>query len=110
MRKRVATKKILLASLGVGAVSYIAACGSSNTPASGNLVPPSLDASADANPVTQDAAPDVVTSGNLMGPPPVDSGTDASAEDASLTDGSSDADVAEVSVGNLMPPPVDSGK
>ena len=120
MRKRITTKKILVASLGVGAVSYVAACGSSDTtPSGGNLLPPTVDASADvgtdagadAKPVTPDAAADVVTSGNLMGPPPpVDSGSDAKAEDASLTDASADSDVPDVSVGNLMPPPPDSGK
>ena len=111
MRKRLATKKILIASLGVGAVSYVAACGSSSvTPGSGNLLPPTaVDSGSDAAPVIPDAAPDVVTSGNLMAPT-IDSGSDASHEDGGLSDASGDADVADVSVGNLVPPPVDSGK
>jgi hypothetical protein len=98
MRKRLATRKILVATLGVGAVSYVTACGSN----SGNLLPPP----------PQDAAPeamidgsmqDVVTSGNLMGPPPdTGTGTEASTEEAGMDAG------MDVTSGNLMAPPPDA--
>ncbi|HEY5243602.1 MAG TPA: hypothetical protein VIJ22_19110 [Polyangiaceae bacterium] len=61
MKRRLRTKKILVATLGVGAVSYVMACGSMES-TSGNLVPPNLDSS------VGDSRQDVVSSGNLMAP------------------------------------------
>ncbi len=86
MKKRsVVGKKLLVASLGVAAVSYVACSGEvASTDAgaggadaaadrlvsSGNLIPPPIDATP-----PRDAAPDVPpTSGNLMPPPPPDAG------------------------------------
>jgi len=83
-KKRVLGRKLLVASVGVAAISYVAC---TTTQTSGNLMAPETDAAADAEP----DAP--VTSGNLMPPPPVDAGPDA-----------------PVTSGNLMPPPpVDGG-
>lgn len=86
-RRRLSTKKILVAAIGVASVSYVIAC-EENTPSSGNLMAP--DAS-------QDASIDVTSSsGNLMAP------QDAGPRDAQ------DEDVF-VSSGNLMAPPTDGG-
>jgi hypothetical protein len=94
MKKRsVVGKKLLVASLGVAAVSYVACSGQvagtdagadaaadaapDNLVTSGNLVPPPADATP-----PRDAAPDVPpTSGNLMPPPPPDAGDDGGASD-----------------------------
>lgn len=86
MKRRLTTKKILAATIGIGAVSYAIACSTGST-TSGNLMPPPPS---DAQP--SDAQADVgVTSGNLMPPPPPDA----------------QADVG-ITSGNLMPP-IDSG-
>ncbi len=95
MKKRtIVGKKLLVASLGVAAVSYVACSGQvastdagadgaadaapDNLVTSGNLVPPP----ADALPPPRDAAPDVPpTSGNLVPPPPMDAGDDGGASD-----------------------------
>ena len=85
-RRRIA-KKLLVASLGVAAVSYVVACEKQPV---GNLAPP----------------PDVTAQppGNLMAPPPPLPVDAAAAPQPSL----------EPPVGNLMPPPppppVDAGK
>jgi hypothetical protein len=102
MRKRLVTKKVLVASLGVGAVSYVAAVaacgGATDAPTHGNLMPP----------VPQDAAADAPgdevtpTGGNLMGFP-IEAGSDAGSTDAA----DADADVA--TSGNLVPPIPDGG-
>ena len=65
-------RKLLVATVGVGTISYAIACSS---PTSGNLPSPPEDASFDA-PV--DAGPPP-TSGNLMPPPPRDAEPDADA-------------------------------
>jgi hypothetical protein len=95
--KRVVGKKLLVASVGVAAISYMA-CTTSET--SGNLVSPIDDASVaplDAADAKDDA---LISSGNLVAPPPDDAGADA-AKDAA------DEDVF-IGSGNLVPPP-DSG-
>lgn len=85
-KKRVIGRKLLVASVGVAAISYVAC---TTTQTSGNLMAPEVDASAE-----EDAQPDaLVTSGNLMPPPEADARADA-----------------PVTSGNLMPPPpVDAG-
>ncbi len=82
MAKRIVVgRKLLVASLGVAAISYVA-CTTSTTVGDAGA-----DAAADAK------ADGPVTSGNLMPPPPVDAAADA-----------------PVTSGNLMPPPpVDGG-
>jgi hypothetical protein len=114
MKRRLSTKKILVATLGVGAVSYVVACSSDDNV--GNLMPPNQDASA------HDSGSDVSSSGNLMAPgdsSTQDSNADVSssgnlmAPDGSAKDGSGDsaldtgADVS--SSGNLVPPADASG-
>jgi hypothetical protein len=94
MQRRLPTKKILVATLGAGAVSYVVACGSSTTNV-GNLMPtPGPDATADTG------ADAIASSGNLLPPQPPDAAQDA-------PDDSSFSDVA--SSGNLVPPPIDGG-
>ena len=71
-------RKLLVASLGVAAISYVA-CGTETT--SGNLAPPPGDGGG------KDAIADVVddfTSGNLA--PPPDSGPETSTTDAGTKD------------------------
>lgn len=91
--KRPVGRKLLVASLGVAAVSY--ACSTSET--SGNLMPPDptdADTSNDAG--TEEDA--FIGSGNLMPPPPEDASGDASSvKDATDED-------AFIGSGNLMPP------
>ena len=72
-------RKLLIASVGVAAVSYVA-CGGSQVETSGNLVaPPQEDAASD---VSSDADATPEDSGNYMDvvanliPPPVDASTD----------------------------------
>jgi hypothetical protein len=84
-RRRVG-RKLLVASLGVAAVNYVA-CSSSST--TGTNEP---DGS------TIDSGADQFVSGNLMGQPS-DAKQDNAAEDAPL----------EALVANLVPPPVDAG-
>lgn len=94
-KPRLLARKLLVASVGVAAVSY-AACSTPET--SGNLMAPD-----DADAQTKDAGEDqdaFVGSGNLMPPPPRDAGSDADApKDA--------ADDAFIGSGNLVPPPLD---
>ena len=83
MKRRIHTKKVLVAAIGVATVTYAAACLDGNTETSGNLLPPpdagnAVDARADGPP--PDALSEVVTSGNLMPPPPVDASSDADAD------------------------------
>ncbi len=81
MEPRRPGRKLLIASLGVAAVSYVACQGET----SGNLVaPPGTDASTDGSAETNDAADkdQFVTSGNLVAPV-VDAGSDADADAAS---------------------------
>jgi hypothetical protein len=84
MAKRIVVgRKLLVASLGVAAISYVA-CTTSQ---------PSLDGGSGADAAADAKADGPVTSGNLMPPPPVDAAADA-----------------PVTSGNLMPPPpVDGG-
>ena len=85
-------RKLLSASLGVAAVSYVACGGSSSTVA--NLVaPPTVDGAA-GHPGTGGAGGCAGTVGNLVPPPPVDGGT-----------GGDPFDV----VANLVVAPVDAG-
>jgi hypothetical protein len=82
LKRKLVTKKLLVASIGVATVSYVAC---SNTETSGNLVAPPQDASADHR--VTDAPTDTPfngneTSGNLA-PPPPDTGTDTGSGDAS---------------------------
>lgn len=80
MAKRIVVgRKLLVASLGVATLSYVAC---TTSPSSGNLMFPDGDAAADGP----------VTSGNLMPPPPPDGAADAKPD-------------APVTSGNLMPPP-----
>jgi hypothetical protein len=91
MKRRLTTKKVLVAAAGVGAISYVFSCGGNAT--SGNLLAPPDAANTDA----PDLAADVSTSGNLVAPPdtgPEDAGHDAP-HDATLdasNDGAADAD------------------
>jgi hypothetical protein len=64
MKRRVIGKKLLVASIGVATISYVA-CSTSTT---------TTDAGADA------AADGPVTSGNLMPPPPIDAGDDGASD------------------------------
>jgi hypothetical protein len=83
MKRRLITKKVLVATLGVGAVSYVAACGlvESGNPTSGNLMAQDFDSSTQDARSGQDAQDDTfASSGNLMSPP--DTGTDAGHADA----------------------------
>jgi hypothetical protein len=109
MRKRLSPKKILVASLGIGAVSYVTACGGESRTSGGNLMPPQDDAGQADAAKPADAGPDVIiTGGNLM-PVQLDSGKDSAADagagDAEVLD--SGADV--VTSGNLVPPQFDGG-
>jgi len=79
-------RKLLMASVGVAAVSYVAC---SNTETSGNLVAPPGDAAAG------DANDDFPTSGNLLPPP----------QDARVEDVIDDF----VTSGNLIAQPQDAG-
>ena len=93
--KRFVTKKLLVASIGVATVSYVAC---SNTETSGNLVaPPGSDAASDA---PADAISDVFfggeTSGNLA-PPPPPQGTPDAAKDGTA-DGAPDAPAGDAAV------------
>ena len=82
MKRRIHTKKVLVAAIGVATVTYAAACLDGNTETSGNLLPPpdagAVDARTDGPPT--DALSEVVTSGNLMPPPPSDASSDADAD------------------------------
>jgi hypothetical protein len=69
-------RKLLVATVGLASVSYVA-CGSDQTSSSGNLMPPP-----DTGKV--DAPPDDIGSGNLAPPPD-------SSIDTSVTDTSADA-------------------
>lgn len=123
-------KRLLVASIGVATVSYLALQGGCTDEEEtittvANLLAPPLDASyesvttGDASrpvdagfdalvvsgnllPPPFDASSDaLITSGNLLPPPPPDAATDAAADAA--RDGQ--ADVGLPSVGNLLPPP-----
>jgi hypothetical protein len=93
MRRRLQTTKLLVATLGVGVVSHLGACGAGTTPETG----------------TQDGGSDVSTSGNLMGASPPDAANqdvvtsgnlmDAAAQDVKNQD-VQDQDI--VTSGNLM--------
>jgi hypothetical protein len=87
--RKVPGRKLLVASIGVAAVSYVAC--SSSSEVGGN-------AGADAG--SHDAAADAFqSSGNLAPPPPHDAGMDSDISDA--------LQVFETS-GNLAPPPPDA--
>lgn len=94
--KTARARKLLVASVGVAAISYVAC----STETSGNLMAP-YDSDAGSRRRHRrrqaDAPP---TSGNLMPPPPADAAADAT--DAS--DAGADTGVPPTS-GNLMPPP-----
>jgi hypothetical protein len=96
--KRVIGKKLLVASIGVAAISY-AAC-TPTEEVTGNPVAPAVDASAGPADTGIDAKDDaLISSGNLVAPLPDDAGPDA--KDATDED-------AFIGSGNLVPPP-DSG-
>jgi hypothetical protein len=121
MRKRLATKKILIASLGVGAVSYATGCGGSATSPTSQP----QDAAADTSPGP--------TGGNLMATPVPDAAVDSQGPDAGADsqgpgaaadsqgpDAAADsqgpngardaqADIFISTSGNLMAVPIDSG-
>jgi len=84
--KIVRGKKLLVASVGVAAITY--AC-SSNGVSSGNLVAPNVDGGSADSSVDEDA---LISSGNLIAPAdsgfPEDSGVP---DDSGAADGSSDA-------------------
>jgi hypothetical protein len=89
--KRFVTKKLLVASIGVATVSYVAC---SNTETSGNLAaPPGSDAASDA---PTDAFFGAETSGNLVAPPPPDASADAAKDGAA--DGAPDAPIGDATV------------
>lgn len=100
MRSRVVPgRKLLVASIGVAAVSYVAC---STTPeTSGNLVAPPVDAAGGDAP--SDAAS---SSGNLMPPPPVDASRDGTVPADASDDGLAPIDATS---GNLMPPDASGG-
>jgi hypothetical protein len=105
MKKRLTTRKILAASLGIGAVSYVVACGGATSSSNGQDAGPDGFTSGNLMPAQVDAGVDAYhpTSGNLMGYP-IDSGTETSTVEA----GEQDARPDVVTSGNLMAPP-DSG-
>lgn len=87
--KKTTARKLLVASLGVASVSYVAmACGKENHPITGNLPaptafgsekPPLGTASASGAPSLPVTSP---VTGNLPAPPPVDAGAKPAAADA----------------------------
>ncbi len=90
MTRRLPTKKILVATIGVGAVSYVFACGGSTSSSTGT--------GKDGGGGVVDSSTDqIVSSGNLMAPQPDSSSADV---------GSIDVVESEVisTGGNLMPP------
>jgi len=87
MKRRLTTKKLLVAAVGVGAVSYVIACSSEDISTSGNLMAYPNDAS-------QDVAEDnFATSGNLMAPP--DTGADVHADAPGDAPGDAPSDAAD---------------
>ncbi len=88
VKRRLVTKKLLAAAVGIGAVSYVVACGETS---------PSGSSSADGGTAKDGALDVLVSSGNLMAIPP----------DAAPTDAGKDAepDAGIITSGNLMPPP-----
>jgi hypothetical protein len=91
MKRRIQTKKVLVASIGVAVVSYAVACSDGG---SGSLT--------DDGGVA-DAKSDVPTSGNLMPP------KDATSTDVQSDTSTPDALFEDVSSsGNLVPPPDDA--
>ena len=94
MKRRIQTKKVLVASIGVAVVSYAAACSNGG---SGTLTDDGGAA---------DAKTDVPTSGNLM--PPNEDAAKSDGKTSSDT-GTPDALLEDVSSsGNLVPPPDDA--
>lgn len=86
-------RKLLVASVGVAAVTYVViACGGATegteNPVSGNLPAPPAE----------DASQRPPTSGNLPAPPPVEAGSDAEAGSDSGDGGAEDGDAPD---GNL---------
>jgi len=88
-------RKLLVASLGVAAVSYVG-CGTPNT----GTATSTKDAGSDAAKATPDAMQFV---GNLMAMIGRDAGTDAT------SDAAKDTGIAMMGVGNLMIAPSDAG-
>lgn len=88
IKRRLVTKKLLAAAVGIGAVSYVVACGETS---------PSGPSSADGGAAKDGALDVLVSSGNLMAIPP----------DAAPADAGKDAepDAGIITSGNLMPPP-----
>ena len=98
MRKPSQSRKLLIASIGVATISYVAACGgSSDPPTSGNLVsPPAAGAAGTVSGGASGAAGFPPTSGNLVAPPAAGAGGTVS--------GGGTAGVPPTS-GNLVAPP-----
>ncbi len=104
-------RKLLVASLGVAAVSYVA-CGSSNKDTVANLVAPPADAAADTQsfdvvanlvaPPTDGQVTGLDVVANLMAP--IEDASDGDAADAAR-----DVAVALDVVANLIAPPDDAG-
>src|SRR5262249_49722647 len=100
---RLTSRKLLVASVGVAAISYVGC--STNPPASGNLMPPQPPPDAGESPVVTVPSENPPVSGNLMPPPPQDAGA-AQPTPPPRTSGS--ANVVTLPrppvVGNLMAP------
>src|SRR4029079_14079633 len=74
MRKPTGARKLLIASVGVATINYVAACGGSSTgdPTSGNLVAPQAGSANSGQGGGSAGTPP--TSGNLVAPPPAGAG------------------------------------
>ena len=83
MRRRLPTRKTLIATLGLGAVSYVTVACGGETATGGNL---------------NDSGAEIATSGNLMGP-----------IEASTMDVVSDVGADISTSGNLMGPTIEAG-
>ena len=85
------SRKLLVASIGVAAVTYVASSCDTNTPVSGNLMAPddasTYDVPTSGNLMAPDSAyDDIVTSGNLVAPPDAAADADASNDAADAGD------------------------
>lgn len=90
--KRRPGRKLLVASAGVAAVSYVVACHNEPPQTTGNLMAPDPTAEPSASPPSS-APPDIV--GNLVAPPPFERADAAPPQ----------PHPSRMTTGNLMPPP-----